>query len=381
MNFCTALLSAGAAALLHASVQLRTGCSAAGAAAAALFALAPLQWSFSVQADVFGLSNFLSATILLAVTHNFQQRSLAASMLTALVCGLSLTNQHTCIFLVFPVALAVLVAGDTCTARMSGARRLLAAVLRVLLLLMCGVVGLLPYLYLPIAARAGALVSWGDCTTLKGFIRHITRAEYGARLWCPFGGDTYCIATQLFANQRAQTLSSALLSVSRSAAAWATSLHVESCHMMLPLLAAALAAHSLPLFQALLRVKQASSWRSDQRGPEDWRWVDGVVGGGVVDGVLWAALLLYLAVFHALASIPPEVPLTSCPPHPPPLWCIVPPVLLQHSLASLRALLLPSNSPAPSSHAQPPSCFICEGPLVSRLWSRGRLLNETVLLS
>lgn len=66
INLCTAVLGAGASALLHASVQLRTGCSVAGAAAAAFFALSPLQWRYSVQADVFGLSNFLAAAILLA---------------------------------------------------------------------------------------------------------------------------------------------------------------------------------------------------------------------------------------------------------------------------------------------------------------------------
>ena len=283
------------------SVQLQTGCCAAGAVAAALFALAPLQWSFSVQADVFGLSNFLSAAILLAVTINFQRRLLAASMLTAFICGLSLTNQHTCIFLVFPVALAVLVAGDTWTAGLSGARRLLSAFSRLLVLLACGIVGLLPYLYLPIAARAGALVSWGDCATLKGFIRHITRAEYGAQLWCPFGGDTYCLSLQLFANQRfgPDFLSAALFSVFRSGTAWATSLQAESSNMTLPLLAVALAAHFPALVPALLRKQPNSSACSDGGAAGRRRLL--------VDAVVFSALALYLAVFHALASIPAEV--------------------------------------------------------------------------
>ena len=258
-----------------------------------------------MQADVFGLSNFLAAAILWAVAINFKRRSLAASMLTAFICGLSLTNQHTCIFLVFPVALAVLVAGDTWTAGLSGARRLLLGFWRLLVLLSCGVVGLLPYLYLPIAARADALVSWGDCATLKGFIRHMTRAEYGAELWCPVGGDTYCLSLQLFANQRRgpDFLSASLLSVSRSGAAWATSVQAESSYMMLPLVAVALAAHAPALVPAASR-KQPNSSACSEGGAAGGR-------GLLVDAVVFSALAIYLVVFHALASIPAEVGVMS----------------------------------------------------------------------
>ena len=119
-NVCTAILGAGASALLHAAVELRTGCAAAGAGAAGLFALHPLQWRYSIQADVFGLSNFLAAAVLLATTRNFVSRTLPASMLTALTCGLSLTNQHTCIFLVVPVAVAVLHPGTKSPAQGAG---------------------------------------------------------------------------------------------------------------------------------------------------------------------------------------------------------------------------------------------------------------------
>jgi hypothetical protein len=39
--------------------------------------------------------------------------------------------------------------------------------------------GLLPYAYLPLAASGRAPVSWGDARSLAGFVRHVTRAEYG----------------------------------------------------------------------------------------------------------------------------------------------------------------------------------------------------------
>ena len=135
MLTCLFIPGAGASALLHASVELRTGCSAAGAAAAALFGLSPLQWRYSVQADVFGLSNLLASAILLTTTLNFRHRSTRASMLTAFICGLSLTNQHTAIFLVLPVAIAVLAAGYN-----SGGR-VMQAFAKGLLVVMSGAVG------------------------------------------------------------------------------------------------------------------------------------------------------------------------------------------------------------------------------------------------
>jgi len=321
INLSTALLGAAAAALLHASVQLRTGCSASGAAAAALFALSPLQWRYSVQADVFGLSNFFAAAILLATTHNLRVRSLCASALTAVVCGLSLTNQHTAIFLVVPVAVTILAAGYD--AGSSGRWGLVGGLSRSLLLLSCGAVGLLPYLYLPIAARRGALVSWGDCSTIKGFIRHITRAEYGSQLWCPFGGDVYCLSLQLFASQhfdKHQILLTAWLSICASGAAWAQDLHLHSMCLIFPLIIAACIALMLGLFpcrmptsrnthpdnrQPCIDSKDASATPTEEmrrEGKKERRWA-----GRRMDSVVLAALMFYLVIFHALAHIPHSV--------------------------------------------------------------------------
>ena len=36
------------------------------------------------------------------------------------------------------------------------------------------------YLYLPLATIHSPLVSWGDGTTVRGFMRHILRVEYGS---------------------------------------------------------------------------------------------------------------------------------------------------------------------------------------------------------
>ena len=42
------------------------------------------------------------------------------------------------------------------------------------------VLGLLPYIYLPIAGRLPPLGSWGGVDTREGFLRHVLRQEYGS---------------------------------------------------------------------------------------------------------------------------------------------------------------------------------------------------------
>ena len=48
--------------------------------------------------------------------------------------------------------------------------------------MLCGVTGLLPYLYLPIQYKFfsfGPYVNWGDVMSLSGFFHHFVRADYG----------------------------------------------------------------------------------------------------------------------------------------------------------------------------------------------------------
>lgn len=259
-------------------------------------------------------------------------------MLTALVCGLSLTNQHTAIFLVLPVAITVLAAGHFAGVSTRGLQRVLTGLCSSLLILFCGALGLSPYLYLPIAAKRGALISWGDCSTIKGFIRHITRAEYGAQLWCPFGGDVYCLSLQLFANQRFDSdfLRSACSSILASGWAWALDFHKHSSYLGFPLMTTALLTlladlffrqRNPPLPLPPPRWERVGKEAACDRGGEGAEGCggassvgvsggEGVVGGGgeggvcslhTVDCVVWGGLALYLGVFHALASIPADV--------------------------------------------------------------------------
>ena len=44
----------------------------------------------------------------------------------------------------------------------------------------CGLIGLLPYLYLPVSSYLNvARWTWGDQTSISGFLTHLLRQEYG----------------------------------------------------------------------------------------------------------------------------------------------------------------------------------------------------------
>lgn len=169
LNLMSAVCGALAAGLLFASAQRWTGTVWAGVAGAALFAFSPLVGRYATVAEVFSLNNLLCAALLaLSIEHAHRPRraTLAAA---ALVAGLALANHHTAVFVILPLlAWAVWVHPRT------PGRALDAAVA-----VGAGLLGLLPYLHLPLASAAGPAVGWGDQTTWSGFLTHLLRAEYG----------------------------------------------------------------------------------------------------------------------------------------------------------------------------------------------------------
>lgn len=125
-------------------------------------------------AEVFSLNNLFVGLLfaLVACFHcadNPQRKKLAHW--GALCCGLGLCNQHTLVLYVVPIAIWVLVQLDS---RGELSLSLLAT------LGVCFLVGFLPYAYLPISSSYNAARwSWGDQTTLSGFLTHLLRTEYG----------------------------------------------------------------------------------------------------------------------------------------------------------------------------------------------------------
>ncbi|CAN0541495.1 unnamed protein product, partial [Ectocarpus sp. 8 AP-2014] len=78
--------------------ELASGC------AALLMAFSPLTWQYSVTAEVFALNNFLLSLLCSLVVQFSLRRELATATGGALVSGLALSNQHTAVLYVAPLA-------------------------------------------------------------------------------------------------------------------------------------------------------------------------------------------------------------------------------------------------------------------------------------
>jgi hypothetical protein len=171
VNLLSAVCGALAAGLLCRAVRRLTGDAWCGAAAAGLLAFSPLVWPYAVTAEVFPLNNLMVAALLLLLVEADRvegaalRRGLCAF---ALVSGLALSNHHTSVFVIAPFGAYLL-----WRARMLLDARLVALVAG------AGLVGLLPYAYLPWAAARHPAVAFGDPSTWSGFWAHLLRQEYG----------------------------------------------------------------------------------------------------------------------------------------------------------------------------------------------------------
>ncbi len=150
------------------------------AVGALLLAFSTVFWSYSVVSEVFALNNLFAAVLLLLALEWSRRPDRRLLWLLSLVFGVALTNQQTIVLLV-PALVVLLWSGFSKRKRARIARsphsrvrpRDVAAAVALF------AVGLLPYLYLPLAARADPPVNWGDPQTLGRFVDHVSRSDYG----------------------------------------------------------------------------------------------------------------------------------------------------------------------------------------------------------
>ena len=168
VNLLSATSTAAAAALVCATVALWTRERTAGLAAAALFGTNSLVWLHATSAEVFGLNATfagLAFLLWLCVERTAARRFVFALCLTS---GLAMCNHHTFLFVGAPLVL-----------RSFWVARRGLGVRGIALGCAIGFIGLLPYAYLPLASSSQAAVSWGDETSLDGFLTHVLRRNYG----------------------------------------------------------------------------------------------------------------------------------------------------------------------------------------------------------
>ncbi len=163
VNLFSAVAQAGAAFFLCLAVTEWSGALSAGALASGLFAFSPLVWRYAVTAEVFALNSFLAALLLYLRVCYSKGRARKFFLFSAFVAGLGVSHQHLLIFFSLP-----LLWGMRPRNLREGAAGLGAFLL-----------GLTPYLYLPWAASRSPVIAWGDLSTIKGFLIHFLRREYG----------------------------------------------------------------------------------------------------------------------------------------------------------------------------------------------------------
>lgn len=153
----------------------------ASGCAALLMAFSPLMWQYSVTAEVFALNNALLSLLGFLAVRFSLRRDLSNAAGGALISGLALCNQHTAVLYVVPLAAWVMFQLLTSRCRFHSAHPWRRLSMEIAVLTVLFLVGLVPYAYLPLAAKHAPMPgSWGDVATWSGLLHHLHRGDYGS---------------------------------------------------------------------------------------------------------------------------------------------------------------------------------------------------------
>ena len=213
MNFLSALFQAAAVGLIAVlTARLvdpgwprgkdRSTAAVAGLAAGAALAVSTAFWAYALVAEVFALNDLFAAALLLLAIEWYRDRTKVWALWTVgLVSGLGAAHQQTIVFL-GPALAVLLIAGvreDASAGRAKRRRdrrqRAVKTSHFVVGFAFIGV-GLLAYLYLPIAASADPAVNFGDPETVDRFTNVVSRGPYGSFSLIP-GGERGSVAENL----------------------------------------------------------------------------------------------------------------------------------------------------------------------------------------
>lgn len=122
---------------------------------------------YSVTPEVFGLFDVFVVLILYLILRFGETKHVGHIYVLSFVIGLSLTHHHLILFLAPAMGYFIWKKAPS---------------LKKGQMIRCGalfLLGLLPYLYIPFAARGGSIINWDRPTTLAGFLHLILRKDYG----------------------------------------------------------------------------------------------------------------------------------------------------------------------------------------------------------
>lgn len=131
---------------------------------------------YSVTPEVFALFDLFVMLVISLLYQWSQTQNTNYLYVATFVFGLSLTHHHVILFLVPAMGYFIWKTIKSTRSKEHSQKKTLYFVLCTLYFLL----GLLPYLYIPLAARGTAIINWDRVTDWQGFVRLLTRQDYGS---------------------------------------------------------------------------------------------------------------------------------------------------------------------------------------------------------
>jgi hypothetical protein len=179
LSLLSAVCTAAAAGILHRLGREQGLSRLPSSFSALLFALGPSVWGEANIPRVYATNALLLAAATLFAFRWNRTGKFGDLLWAFFLCGLGASNH---LYMgVFGAALAAFV--------LAREPRVLARPGRLLAIGAVTVLGLLPYLYLPLRARAQPLLSWGDPQTAGNFLKVVLREDFWRRNWVRGPGD------------------------------------------------------------------------------------------------------------------------------------------------------------------------------------------------
>jgi Protein of unknown function (DUF2723) len=126
-------------------------------------------WLYSEFTEVFALHVLLMLALIYFTIVYMEEKSTKVLYLLALLAGLSLTNNLSIVLILLPIGILILIANY----------KILIKIRLLIKLFLMFLMGLTPYLYIPIAAAKNPYMNWGNAINFKNFIALVFRLEYG----------------------------------------------------------------------------------------------------------------------------------------------------------------------------------------------------------
>jgi tetratricopeptide (TPR) repeat protein len=170
VNLMSAFFASATITITYFFILGLTGSILAAVAAPLILAFAPFFWNLAVIAEVFQLNIFFAALTIYLLWLWKEKKDFRLLLLFTFIYGLSFTNHHT---------MALLAPGFVYFVWITD-KNIYLKLKNWLILGGCFMLGLTPYLYLPIRSLANPYIDWGDPQTLERFINVITRRHFGS---------------------------------------------------------------------------------------------------------------------------------------------------------------------------------------------------------